>query len=422
MIEFITYFVFLTRSVVDGIFSSIEFQAGGMLLTAGAILNLVVLGLAAALFFQRRGSIFPIKVWLPYLAIATLSVTWSSDKGAAVRMLLVLFTYAAMFAIPFFLRVDYRRNAWLIKASIYSSVIPALYSVLEYFYFLEDDGRIKSTFMHPNVLAFYLMVIVGIIYFLLSSSTVHIRPFFRKMLVLYSGLLVGLIILTETRSAWFAVLLILGAFAFFVDRRYLLALVLLPALLLVPAVSNRISDLGQGTEYTGQMRSEDDAVNSFAWRELMWESAMDDVAGSRILGKGLASFGLNSIVFFPLADREPDDYGAHGLGAHSAYVQALYETGILGFVCYIGMYFSLIKRALRQYRRDPRGTVMMVSIILAYMTVNFSDNIFDYGGLNWYFWGFFGTVFAKFDRDTIEIAARSRLARQVDVQPFASAS
>ena len=38
---------------------------------------------------------------------------------------------------------------------------------------------------------------------------------------------------------------------------------------------------------------------------------------------------------------------------------------------------------------------MLASSILAYMIVNFSDNILDYGPLNWYFWGFVGIVFAN---------------------------
>lgn len=421
MIEYITFFIFLTRSALDNIFSSIEFQVVGMTLTAGAILNLIVLGLAATILLHRRVSLFPFKVWLPFLLVAALSVTWSPDKGAAIRMLLVLFTYAAMFAIPFCMRAESRRTAWLLKATVYSSALPALVGVLEYFFFLDDSGRIKSTFSHANVFAFYLTVIVGIIYFLLSSSTTQLTPFIRRMMIPYSGLLMGLIVLTETRAAWVGVVVILAGFAFFVDRRYLLGLLLLPSLLLVPAVSSRLSDLGRGTEYTGQMKSEDDAVNSFAWRELMWESALADAADAPILGKGLASFGPNSVIFFPIVDQN-QDYGTHGVGAHSAYVQALYETGILGFACYIGMYFALILRVLRRFGRDPRGGAMLLSIILAYMAANFSDNIFDYGGLNWYFWGFFGTVFAKIELDSMEIAARRRsVQHRGGVQQYGSA-
>ncbi len=421
MIDYITFFIFLTRSALDAIFGSLEFEVSGMTLTAGAILNLVVLCLAATVFPSRRVPVFAFKVWLPFLLVATLSIAWSPDKGAAIRMLLVLFTYAAVFAIPFCMRAESRRSAWLLKAIMYSSALPALVGVLEYFLFLDESGRIKSTFTHPNVFAYYLMIVVGIIYFLLSSSSSQLTPQIRKMMVPYSGLLIALIVLTESRAAWVGTVVILAGFALFVDRRYLLGLMLLPALLFVPAVSQRISDLGSGTQYTGQMKSADDAVNSFAWRQLMWQSALEDAADAPIFGKGLASFGPNSVIFFPIVEQDRD-YGTHGVGAHSAYVQALYETGILGFVCYIGMYFSLILRALRQYNRDPRGSVMLVSIILAYMAANFSDNIFDYGGLNWYFWGFFGIVFAKFERDSIEIAAQRRsVQRPGDVQRYGSA-
>jgi O-antigen ligase len=352
----------------------------------------------------RSGSAFSFKVWLPFLFVATLSVAWSPDKGLAIRMLLVLVTYASLFAIPFYMRKKFRSNVWLLKAMIYSSILPATVGVLEYFFFRDSSGRVQSTFDHPNVFAFYLSVIVGLIFFLLSSSTMQFKPFIRKMMIPYSGLLMGLIVLTQTRAAWAGVLLILAAFAFFRDRRYLLLLLLLPMLLLVPAVSDRLDDLGRGTEYKGGFKSEGDAVNSFAWRKLMWQSALEDAADTPLFGKGLASFGLNALRFFPLADLK-GGYSVKGVGAHSAYVQAGYETGLVGLACYLSIYFRLISRARRYVRLDPGGTLMLISIILCYMSESFSDNIFDYGSLNLYFWGLLGIVFAKWELESAEAGA-----------------
>jgi O-antigen ligase len=397
--ELIVFIIFLTRSSVDTTFEAFPIEAGGLTMTAGAILNLVVLGVAGIMTLLRPGSPFPFKVWLPFLLVATLSVAWASDKGLAIRMLLVLFTYASLFAVPFYMRKKFRSSAWLLKAMICSSVLPAIVGVLEYLFFLDPSGRVRSTFVHPNVFGFYLSVIIGVIFFLLSSSMVEFKPFIRKMMIPYSGLLMGLIVLTQTRAAWAGVLLILLAFAFFKDRRYLLLLLLLPMLLFVPAVSDRLDDLGRGTEFKGEIQSEADAVNSFAWRTLMWQSAMEDAADTPLFGKGLASFGLNALRFFPLADLK-GGYSIKGIGAHSAYVQAGYETGLIGLACYLSIYFRLISRARRYFRRDPGGTIIVISIILCYMSENFSDNIFEYGSLNLYFWGLLGVVFAKWELES----------------------
>jgi O-antigen ligase len=217
---------------------------------------------------------------------------------------------------------------------------------------------------------------------------------------------VGLIVLTQTRSAWFGVLLILAAFAFFRDRRYLLLLLLLPMLLLVPAVSDRLDDLGHGTEFKGEIQSEADTINSFAWRTLMWQSAMEDAADTPLFGKGLASFGSNALRFFPLADLK-GGYSVKGIGAHSAYVQAGYETGLVGLACYLSIFFRLIYRALRYFRRDPGGTLVLISIIVCYMSESFSDNMFEYGSVNQYFWGLLGIVFAKWELESAEARAAS---------------
>jgi putative inorganic carbon (hco3(-)) transporter len=397
---------------MDNIFGAIPIQVGGLTMTAGAILNLVLLGVAGFMTLLRAGSNFPFKIWLPFLFVAALSVAWASDKGLAIRMLLVLVTYAGLFAVPFYMRKKFRRDGWLIKAIIYSSVLPAAVGLLEFLFFLDPSGRVKSTFDHPNVFAYYLTVIVGLIYFLLSSSTMQFKPSIRKWMIPYSGLLVGLIVLTQTRAAWVGVLLILGTFALFRDRRYLLLLLLLPTLLFVPAVSDRLADLGRGTEFKGDIKSEDDAVNSFAWRKLMWQSALEDAADTPLFGKGLASFGSNALRFFPLADLK-DGYSEKGIGAHSAYVQAGYETGLVGLACYLSIYFRLIFRARRYFRRDPGGSLMLISIILCYMSECFSDNIFEYGSLNLYFWGLLGIVFAKWELESAETrAVASRLVNR----------
>jgi O-antigen ligase len=217
-------------------------------------------------------------------------------------------------------------------------------------------------------------------------------------MMLYCVVLLGLVVLTQTRGAWVGVMIIFATFVFWVDRRFLFKLALLPALLFVPAVADRLGDLGKGTAYTGEMRSADDAVNSFAWRQLMWQSALEHAAGSLFLGKGLASFGPDSLVFFPLANPNYVYSEKAGVGAHNAFVQALYETGIVGLCCYLAIFISILLRIMNAYRFDPKGAWVAASIVIAFIAATFSDNMFDYGAVNLYFWGIVGVILSVWER------------------------
>jgi O-antigen ligase len=197
--------------------------------------------------------------------------------------------------------------------------------------------------------------------------------------------------------------LTLVVYAVVVDRRYLASLLVLPLLLVVPAVRDRLVDLQQGTKYTGQMKSESDKLNSYAWRKVMWQSALADSEDDRLLGKGLGSSRINSKVFFPI----PIDNPSGLTDVHSGFVQAIYETGILGFACYLFIYAAVLWRAWEGRLIDRRGSFMVISVILAHMMAAYSDNIFYYVPLNWYFWSFIGIVFAKWDLELLEIKAHS---------------
>lgn len=327
--DFLTFMILLMRSSADRVFDIMRIQVAGMEMTPGAILNLAVLGLIGLMILMRRsGSAYPFRVWLPFLLVAAVSIAWSPDRAGALRAFFALLTYLSFFAIPFLVCIAWRHSARLLKATIYSSIVPTAVGLLELVFFRRPDGRVLSTFLHPNGFAFYLMVVLGVIYFLLSSSAVRFTPLVRRLMVPYSGVLVGLIIMTQTRAAWVGTFVILATYALFINRRYLIVFPLLPLLIFIPAVGDRLADLERGTAYTGAMASKADAINSFAWRQLMWESALADVADTAVFGKGLASFVANSRIFFPLPESTSQTYyRGEGFPAHNVYVQVFYETG-----------------------------------------------------------------------------------------------
>ena len=128
----------------------------------------------------------------------------------------------------------------------------------------------------------------------------------------------------------------------------------------------------------------------------MWQSAIDDASDTALYGKGLASFGPNSLVFFPIVNPN-HEYTSKGVGAHNIYVQIYYETGIVGLLFYFGIFVNLLFRARDARPRDPRGAAVVMSVIIAFALESASDNMPDYGVPNLYFWSLLGFVLSDWE-------------------------
>jgi O-antigen ligase len=291
-----------------------------------------------------------------------------------------------MFAIPF---AVVRSRAWLatvIGCLIASSVVPTLFAFIELglgWGITEEDGlRIKSTFAHPNIFAFYLVAMIGLILYAKASSCLKFSSRIMKIITCYLPVLVVLLLLTKTRSAWVAAALLFVIYAGFFDRRYLLLGLLTPLILYIPGVEDRLADLSQGNTY-----GVDSKLNSYAWRSLMWESAFEWIFERLVTGYGLDSFIYFSPVFFPLA-------GDQAPGAHNVYVQLLFEAGLVGLSGFIWI-FAAVGLALRHgFRQDPYGTLIIGGLILGFGAACYSDNMLHYLAFMWYFWFAVGAVCA----------------------------
>jgi O-antigen ligase len=196
-------------------------------------------------------------------------------------------------------------------------------------------------------------------------------------------LLVALL-LTKTRSAWVAVAILFVMYAGLFDRRYLLGILLLPMLLAIPGVDDRIADLQTNNTYVGEATH----LNSFSWRLLLWEFATDWILARPIAGYGLESFRHFSPMFFPLS-------GNYEFAAHNVYVQLLFEAGALGLLAFLLLFFGIIMRLKARFRADPSGSCMLFAMILGFLVGCFADNMLHYLPFMWYFWFILGTACAN---------------------------
>jgi len=173
-------------------------------------------------------------------------------------------------------------------------------------------------------------------------------------------------------------------YASIVDKRYLLCLPLVPFIIYLPNVAERLSDLQTGNLDYGYAQ-----LNSYEWRKILWQSALDwlmeNPSEYLVLGYGLGSFEHYQPLFFPRGE---------GVGAHNALLQIFFEMGILGVLGVLWLFVSLFAKLKVGYSFDKAGAMIMMTLALAYLVASYSDNMLDYLVFQWYFWFIMGVVCA----------------------------
>jgi len=380
--------IMLFRTIGDPIFDAAKFTLGGLSIGVGALVNALMILIALMYVIERpvnqvRHSI---PLWAPVLLLVILASAFRSpDHVNALRTVLVLVSYGAVFLVPFYLRKENDGIRFSINIVLLSSLLPALYAFFDIATGWGQGGvdgfRLKSSFSHANIFAFYLLLVVSLLFYQLKDKAQPLSPVNRLLFVSYLFLLLAFLVLTKTRSAWLACFLIFGIYGLRHERRLLVYLVLAPLLaLLLPDVRDRLLDLTADNVYDPYAQ-----LNSFDWRVEIWKSGLAWMKPmSLLIGNGLDSFAFTSPQFFALA-------GDKNFGAHNVYVQWFFETGLVGISFFVWVFYKLLYRLSRRFASDSAGTTIVISLVIAYLLVCASDNMVDYLSFNWYFWFICGT-------------------------------
>jgi hypothetical protein len=394
----------LVRAPLDPVFASMS--GGG--LGPGAVVNALVLALGAlaVLAAPRRFINVHVALWLPFLALLGLAAWASEDRAQAVRLLLTYLSCFVMFMLPSLVlrdRTDVRR--WLLVLAL-ASLVPtaaglwdlakggARYEAAQE-QALEDpewidevaasgEGlRVMGAFTHPNIYAFYVVSVLGTVLLLLRMNARRWPLSVRTLAWGYLLLQIVILLATRTRSAWVAAALLFLAYATFVDRSMLkfLALSML-GLPFVPAVRERVLDLFGG----GQRATE--ALDSFQWRQTLWESAWPWIQEHWATGWGLDTFRRLSTVFFPLES-------VRGFDAHNVYVQMAFEGGVFTAGAYALVFVGLLSVAASAPRQHRTPAAMLGALALGYILGSYSDNMHRYLVANWYWFFLMGLLCAS---------------------------
>ncbi|MEB0136031.1 O-antigen ligase family protein [Actimicrobium sp. CCC2.4] len=371
--------VILFRSAGDVFLETTKTSFGGVSIGIGAIINLVVL-LIAFLLVVEKPKLFPKKLalfWLPFLLMALFSVANAPVKIEAIRFYLTFLSYFAIFIIAIYLVRTPQDFNKLIRLVVWSSVLPALYALVDIGLHMRGGAfRLQGTFSHPNILAFYLVLVITLSLYLLKTRLFPLKTLGRLSVTLNMIIMIGMLLLTQTRSAWVACFLIFFMYALFFERKYFLYLLITPIfVLLIPSVRDRLVNLDSSNEVYQYAE-----LNSFSWRISLWESALGWMETLKYLaGYGLESFKFHSRTFFLKA-------GATNWGAHNIYVQLFFEMGILGLLAFLSLFANISNYLRRIIKIEPLAFFILLSLIAEYLVVAFSDNTLAYLVFNWYMW------------------------------------
>lgn len=358
----------------------------------GAVLNFVVIAMFVLLCISNRFKLPAVvmRMWTFFLVIGLISIYFSPEKVNSFRSLISIFTYFAVFAIPFHFIRSKEAYVACVKLVLFSAVIPFVYVFKEFIFpemsTTKDGFRLFSTFSHPNIFAFYCVLIGSICLYILKSSLFNEDRRLRKIATIMLFLsLVGLLG-TKTRSAWIAMIAVVAVYAYFREKKYLIYLAVLGGLaMLIPSIQQRVFDIFQGND-VNQVLDEGGALNSYAWRKVVWMSSWEYIKASPFLGHGYDTFSYYFLGFFTLQETKSFD-------AHNAYVQIAFDMGFLGLFGYLILLGQSLAKCWKVMDRD-RANSIVFGLLISYCLVNYSDNMLFYLSFDWYFWFFLGAFFA----------------------------
>ncbi|UWU74817.1 O-antigen ligase family protein [Bradyrhizobium huanghuaihaiense] len=397
--------VMLVRPACDRAFDWLK-AASEQQTGPGAAINALVIAIAIVTIIHVPGIVLsaPLLAWASVLLTAAASLVHAPDPSGGLRDLLALFTYAAVFTLPYALVRTKKMATQCLVVALCSSAVPSIFALLELAMqpdILTGEQRLQSTFTHPNIYAFYIVSVVTVILYMLCSANFTLSPIRRRAVLAYAGFLLFLLLLTKARSAWLSMVIITAGYAVLVDRRWLLAILCLPVLLLFPAVGERLSDLKSGTVAVGF-----EQLNSLAWREVLWNDTLEWLTANP---PGLNGYGLNSYkAYVPLFFSRGD--GEVRIGPHNAILQIYFEMGMAGLASFGLLWGTVVLEVLSTWSRDFRGALTMSLLCAGYIVMCYSDNLLDYLQFQWFFWFIMGTI-----------AASARLAAHTSQARFAVA-
>ncbi|HEY9765159.1 MAG TPA: O-antigen ligase family protein, partial [Chroococcales cyanobacterium] len=219
-----------------------------------------------------------------------------------------------------------------------------------------EDGRANSIFFHPNILAGYLLLAIGIGFFLLErAQTLRSRWLLGGGL----GLIFVCLVLTQSRSAWIGAALAIAAIGARAGRKVFLGILagtLAAVALFFHSVLRRL----------GTLFSLDFFSNANRLRA--WKSALRMISERPFFGFGPGTWGKVYPSF-----RDPLEL-EHLPHAHNMYLHLGAEYGLIPLFCLLLVLFNEIRSGLKK-----EGAWPIACVLVGFLLLNLFEFVFSEG-------------------------------------------
>lgn len=374
--------LFFIRPLLDKFLISVRIVLPGLDLGLGGI---VALGLSVGTFLwvltspQDTARLAQKIVWLYVVFFLVCVSAWglSPEKARAVK---VLNGYASVLSILVLVLLHVRKESQarrVLQCMQYAPILPLLIGFGAY---VTHGGRLAATFTHPNILAFFLLIAMGMLFFQLDQNKALRGASLWQISFLW--VLAVSLLLTQTRSGWAAGLLMVGIYVLVFNRRWLIPTVAIIALLaMLPWVQEHL--LNVVSVYGDRMSVNEQS--SLGWRLSTWSDLIGQAIHRPLFGYGLQA-----------------DYHMveEGLAAHNDYLRWFIEAGLIGVLAYFGPYLYVLLHVISHRAQFPRGSILvqlcgfLICFIPAFLLMSVTENLASYITIHWYFWGLIGIYFA----------------------------
>ncbi len=299
---------------------------------------------------------------LTFIFSLVLSCFVSYDNADSIRVLLFFIT-SFILCFVIYASVRNEKSLDVICGFMYAAlIITSLFALFQRVIGVEADaaltdmnlnegmpGRVFSTLANPNNFAEFLVLFMPFgLAFALN------RPKDDKYRVgLICGMVLPLlaILLTYSRSGWIALIIAAVIFVSMYDKRLIPVFIIL-GILAIPFIPqnilNRILTIGNLED------------SSSSYRVDIWTGCLEMLKEYWFTGVGLGTGGFAEI--YPSYAVGESGVAPH---SHMHFMEMLCELGVLGFISYVCMTFTLIKRSFVASSRNVPAKIRNVAIASA---------------------------------------------------------
>jgi len=368
------------------------------IINLGSSIAIITIVLSLIYIYKNKSIIAESKIPLTKSLIILLAVYIAfSFTGGLIAIGLQETIRAMSFIVLYFVGWIYvtKQNKFfdLIRVLIYGSIIPLLVAYIEYFSgtgLYTNPGfenRIAGTFGHPNVLAYYSVIILALIVSMWLQKNNPMIKLEKEIFALIGVGYIVVLLITFTRGAWFGLILfvILMSLAQYPIRTFKIGSIIISSTLILVLTYNFLAspdilDLPSLNKIpiinrvTGLFNA--DPSDSVIWRLNMWNDAYNKALESPIIGFGTGS--SETII------EQTRGTFRGSLEVHNDYIKTFLEQGIIGLTIYVLLILNILFNLYYRYMKDKNIYILTIAVLMTIIyIVSLWDNLLRGTVLMW---------------------------------------